>query len=219
MIVKNRNYSYQIFGDTTEIYYKLTPHMLDRNNKCILERNIDTQVENGILTITINTEDLDKLLHFTLVITGRHWEENNSHKKECWQILLVKRIGGGNRYVKFIHRHILDVNNRDVQVDHINQNQLDNRKENLRLVSNLHNQHNVSRPRICNKSGYRNVHVKEVCGNVYWLASVRRLGNHIIKKCFPYTESGLIQASQAVENAIEKFNIENPIIDLSLTNR
>lgn len=219
MIITNRNYSYEIFGDIAKIYYKLTPHMLNKNNKCTLERNIDTQVKNGILTILIDTKELDKLLDFTLVIAGRHWEKNNSHKKECWQILMARRIGNGKTYSKQIHRHILNVTNSNVQVDHINQNQLDNRKENLRLVSNLQNQHNVSRPRICNKSGFRNVHRKEVNGNEYWLARVKRLGKNIIKKCFPYTESGLIQASQAVERAIEKFNLENPIIDLRLTNK
>lgn len=213
---KNRNYEYEIVGDTIKIHYKLTENIINKSLKCIKSRNIDTKIKDGKLEILIDKEDFCKIKNYTLTVSGRHLEESNTHKNECWQLLLVRRIGCGKRSVNHMHRLIMGVDDKNIQVDHINQNQLDNRKINLRLVSNLHNQHNVTRARICNKSGYRNVHKKEVGNNIYWFAKVKRNGEAIIRKCFPYTDNGLLEASKAVEMAIEKFNIENPIIEINI---
>lgn len=45
---------------------------------------------------------------------------------------------------KFIHRLIMNVTDSKLQIDHINHNGLDNRKSNLRIVTNRENQKNLS---------------------------------------------------------------------------
>lgn len=44
-----------------------------------------------------------------------------------------------------LHRFLLNVTNSKIQIDHINGNGLDNRKENLRLVTNAQNSRNKSK--------------------------------------------------------------------------
>jgi hypothetical protein len=72
-----------------------------------------------------------------------------------------------------MHREILGLTKGDgLIVDHINQNPLDNRKENLRIVSHNFNQHNCKERK--NGSGYRGV-VKHGNG---WMAQISVNGKH-----------------------------------------
>ena len=61
-----------------------------------------------------------------------------------------------NKKLIELHRWIMDFPEKGNYVDHINHNTLDNRKENLRVVSNSDNLKN-SRIRIDNKTGYKGV--------------------------------------------------------------
>lgn len=54
-----------------------------------------------------------------------------------------------------MHRYIMNVSD-DIQVDHINGNKLDNRRENLRLVNPVLNAMNSKRPKH-NTTGYKGV--------------------------------------------------------------
>lgn len=56
-----------------------------------------------------------------------------------------------------LHRLIMKVNNPKQQIDHINHNVLDNRKCNLRIVTNSQNQMNRNKPKQ-NTSGVRGVY-------------------------------------------------------------
>lgn len=69
-----------------------------------------------------------------------------------------------------LHRVILGINNPDIKVDHINRNTLDNRKENLRLVTQQQNMFNKGN-KIGSKSIYKGVslHTK----NRNWIAHIR----------------------------------------------
>ncbi|MHB8674642.1 MAG: HNH endonuclease [Candidatus Limnocylindrales bacterium] len=60
-----------------------------------------------------------------------------------------------NKYSRFLHRAIIKAP-RGKQVDHINGNTLDNRRENLRIVTNQQNQFNKKMYRD-NKTGFKGV--------------------------------------------------------------
>jgi hypothetical protein len=78
-----------------------------------------------------------------------------------WKWFLVKNKYAGTHYgenkgIIYMHRLIMNFPKK-LQVDHINRNTLDNRRENLRTVTQSQNLHNTS-SRKNNKSGYKGVH-------------------------------------------------------------
>lgn len=71
-------------------------------------------------------------------------EDIEKVEKEMWHIAYAPTVK--NFYVKsnkkgFLHRYIMNVSN-DLVVDHINHNTLDNRRNNLRCISNMQNTQN-----------------------------------------------------------------------------
>ena len=71
----------------------------------------------------------------------------------------------------YMHRAILDiVARRGIYVDHINGNQLDNRRSNLRLATTAQNAQNLRTPRD-NKSGYKGVYFDKHRGR--WKAHIK----------------------------------------------
>lgn len=60
----------------------------------------------------------------------------------------------------YLHQFIINNNDKNKVIDHINRNPLDNRKENLRIVSRSINSTNA-KPRKENKSGIRGVYRRE----------------------------------------------------------
>ena len=102
------------------------------NKGCKLQNKYDLSNEYGI-GYTSNThkpfyfdlEDYDK-------IKGYLWRENDSG-----YCIAQYRKHDSRKYIR-LHRLITDAPE-DKQVDHINHNTLDNRKQNLRLVSNQEN--------------------------------------------------------------------------------
>lgn len=63
--------------------------------------------------------------------------------------------GGGSKR-QYLHRIVLDVEDPKVEIDHINGDTLDNRRENLRVVVRTHNQRNRGK-NANNTSGYKGV--------------------------------------------------------------
>jgi len=96
----------------------------------------------------IDKEDAEKLNNF-----GFHLDRRNRKRQEY--ITFVKKENG--KWVKHrLHRFILGITDKNIEVDHINGNGLDNRKTNLRPCNRTENARNRVRAKI-NKSGYKGV--------------------------------------------------------------
>lgn len=91
------------------------------------------KTKNGTEFI-IDKDDFDKVDQYT-------WHTNTPPSSKTTYIManITKRIK-----IK-LHRFILNITDPKIQVDHINGNGLDNRKENLRLVTNAQNNRNKSK--------------------------------------------------------------------------
>lgn len=129
-------------------------------------RNKFEQKENGITVgyatdgseFLIDTEDKWKISEFT-------WRANDQG------YIYTKISYGGKDEIMFLHRLIMDTLDKDwhkVQVDHINHNPRDNRKENLRITTPSGNQHNRKNLRPDNSSGYTGVMNR----NNKWIATI-----------------------------------------------
>ena len=86
---------------------------------------------------------------------------------------------------KFLHRIIMD-NPEDLVVDHINRNPLDNRRDNLRIVSIQENNMNLSMSKR-NKSGVPGVSWHKDANK--WQAKIAYKYKHIFLGCFDTLEA------------------------------
>ena len=99
----------------------------------------------GKVTI-VDNEDYDYLMQWK-------WQFHNGYARRTQHICMI----GTKRIKKQIALHRIVLNNPDgLQVDHINGNRLDNRKENLRVCTCAENVRNRSTPSN-NTSGFKGV--------------------------------------------------------------
>ena len=96
-------------------------------------------------------------------------EDYEKIKKYYWSVSTgyVESESFGGKRVKF-HRFIMNCNDSKLEVDHINHNTVDNRKENLRIVTRSQNQMNT-KLRTDNISGVKGVFFS----NNRWFASIQ----------------------------------------------
>lgn len=121
---------------------------------------------------------------YTVLIDDEDWERVSKHK---WSV----STGGGREKPYFrmhfyvgkerktlqLHRFLLGcVPNDGKQVDHIDGNTFNNRKENLRLCNTHENNRNRGKPKN-NTTGYKGVYVSD--GDDRWRARVKYLGKSI----------------------------------------
>lgn len=84
----------------------------------------------------------------------------------------------------YLHQFIINNNDKNKVIDHINRNPLDNRKENLRIVSRSINSTNA-KPRKENKSGIRGVYRREAAPELLkLLGCANGLTKNVIQKTF-----------------------------------
>lgn len=131
-----------------------------KGNKYIISDNhaemiIESKV-HGIIKVKIDKEDLEKCSKLTW-----HYAKNKDSK------YIQSRIKG--KMVK-LHRYIMDINDSNLVVDHINRNPLDNRKSNLRICSYKENSFNKS-IRADNTSGITGVSFHKI--NKKWRAKIK----------------------------------------------
>ena len=124
----------------------------------------------GKHTIIIDTEDWDKVKEHTWCIKG------NAHTSYPYAITGIDHPDGGLKKTGFkrrtnlrLHHLIVGKPPRGTMIDHIEHNGLDNRKENLRFVTNQQNQQN-SRSSKNSSSKYKGVSWSKA--RKIWYASI-----------------------------------------------
>ena len=110
---------------------------------------------------------------------------------------------------KMIHMHrlIMDVPN-DKDVDHINHNKKDNRKQNLRIVSRQENMCNTSM-KSNNKSGVTGIHFDKRFGK--WIAQIGYKGKKIYLGSFLKFDDAVKVRKEAEEKYFGEYSYDNSI--------
>ncbi len=131
-----------------------------KGNKYIINDNyVEMIIESkvyGVIRVKIDNDDLEKCSKLTW-----HYAKNKDSK------YIQTRIKG--KMIK-LHRYIMNMNNSNLVVDHINRNSLDNRKSNLRICSYKENSFNKS-IRVDNTSGIPGVSFHKT--NKKWRAKIK----------------------------------------------
>lgn len=131
-----------------------------KGNKYIINDNyVEIIIESkvyGVIRVKIDNDDLEKCSKLTW-----HYAKNKDSK------YIQTRIKG--KMIK-LHRYIMNMNNSNLVVDHINRNPLDNRKSNLRICSYKENSFNKS-IRVDNTSGIPGVSFHKT--NKKWRAKIK----------------------------------------------
>jgi hypothetical protein len=111
------------------------------------DKTIEIILTKGMSAI-IDADDYDK-------ISGYTWIANYQKSKKEYRAVARKK-GKGN-YKIYMHRVIMGIKDKSIFVDHINHNQLDNRKINLRECTISQNNKNI-KMKSSNKTGYKGVY-------------------------------------------------------------
>jgi len=146
---------------------------------------------------TINTDDLERVLQV-------RWYAEYVPSNDCY-------YARGRYQGKpiFMHRYILGdtMPDGDVQVDHINHNTLDNRRENLRWVTASENCNHRRYKR--GETGLLHIHVINNKGYRHYYVTMMRNGVRK-SKSYPYTPEGLQAAQDLVKKWEEDFSYDPP---------
>ena len=163
--------------------------------------------ENGIAKIELNRwkddnvyaiidlEDVDRVRNYPYTWFAQYRKELNNYYVRCTNYANIKV---GISSVVFLHRFIMNAEGKDV--DHINNNTLDNRKCNLRIAEHKNNTKNRHGKSSNNKSGYRNVCWDK--RDQKWIVQLQIDGKNKVLRRFPYDE--LEQAGKFAEEMRQK---------------
>lgn len=142
----------------------------------------------GEVEVLIDTEDLELLENL-----NNTWCVHSNRKMSKFYINGYHRLENGRPRLIHLHRYILNAPKGKV-VDHLNGNTFDNRKANLRVVTQNENSKNQTKMNKNNKSG-----VTGVCWDrkkEKWRAKVGYNGKHIFL--------GLYEKLEDAKSAVEK---------------
>lgn len=150
----------------------------------------------GIATNTnnefyVDIDDIDKVQKYS-------WYENDDG-------YLMSRIN--NKIVR-MHRLIMCVENKDVVIDHINHNTLDNRKNNLRVVNNSQNNMNKTR-QSNNTSGVTGVSLDKREGK--WRAYIKVDGKQNSLGYYDDFENAVKARKEAEDKYFGEYSYDNSI--------
>jgi hypothetical protein len=118
------------------------------------------------------------------VIDDNDYQLVSKHKwytKNCTRIFYARtnlHIGRNRRSILYMHRLIMDAP-KEMQVDHIDNDGLNNQRKNLRICTVAENTRN-SRKHSQNKSGYKGVWFNNACGpEKPWVSAITLNGKAI----------------------------------------
>lgn len=120
-------------------------------------------------------------------------EDYEKIKDYCWYVNKDKKVQTKmNGKMVYLHRFIMNLDDNNYEIDHINHDRADNRKSNLRIVTHAENMKNVKTPKH-NTSG--RVGVRYLKNKNKWEAGIHTDGKYISRTANSFEE--------AVEKRIE----------------
>jgi len=122
----------------------------------------------------------------------------------------VMFIKDGKRY--YLHRFLLDVNDSNIVVDHINGNPYDNRRLNLRLCTKKDNVHNIRVLSSHNTSGFKGVSFDKYTNK--WRAQIHVNRKSIKLGRFSTKEEAAIAYDKAAKMYFGNFSCTNKMLGL-----
>jgi hypothetical protein len=96
----------------------------------------------------------------------------------------VRTCYAGRKCKVYMHRAIMGAFKPGIQVDHINQNKLDNRRCNLRFCTNAQNKRNQFKRKGVSQSKFKGVYFKKHLKLKPWVAQIRLDGKLIHLGCY-----------------------------------
>lgn len=111
---------------------------------------------------------------------GYTWQILETHiDTHLYVVNTIRKVIDGKRKSRtiFLHRLIMNCDNPELEVDHLNHNTLDNRKSNLEIKTVSENQRNRKGPIKGNKSGFKGVSYDYT--NNDWIVNI--LGEYILR--------------------------------------
>jgi hypothetical protein len=144
----------------------------------------EIKLTNGMIAL-VDDADFEWLNKYTWSYDGKKYAKRTQSRT-----ILKKDLT--------MHREIMGFPE-NKQVDHINGNKLDNRRENLRLCSNSENLCNRGKQKN-NTSGYKGVTWNK--NNKNWMAQINVLGKYIYIGSYPEKEL----AARAYDEAAKKYH-------------
>jgi hypothetical protein len=153
---------------------------------------VPTYKKGEIVLAKISVEDIAEASKYMWCCDSRGYPKTSTNKKE--------------RVIhSYLHRLIMKPKPSE-QVDHINGDRLDNRRENLRIATNQQNQ--MARHKSISKSGYKGVHKN---GN-RWRAIIKKDGKTIHLGYYDTPEEASMAYDKMAKDIFGEFAVTNGVL-------